>query len=135
MIKRVAVLLGCTVLVVAAAASAGNSTKFFLSANGNISCQVSYGGALGRIAYCQTLKPAQSVQLHLNGFAKICKGVRCLGNPPENATKLKAGKSVSVGRFFCKAESSSKIVCSVARLGLGFEASSKGIEKVTLRES
>jgi hypothetical protein len=135
MIKRPVVVLGCLLLVLAATASAASPAKFFLSANGKISCQLSSGGALGTIAYCQTTKPASSVKLHSNGFAQICKGARCLGNPPENATKLRAGKSQKVGPFFCMAESSSKIQCYVVKSGKGFEASSAGINKVTVRES
>jgi len=136
MIKRVVVIAGCLSLALAIPASAGSgSVKWYLSANGKISCQLSSGGALGTLAYCQTLKPASSVTLHRNGFAKICKGTRCLGNPPDNAKTLRAGGLAKVGPFYCKAESSSKIQCVVARLGDGFEVSNTGITKVSLGES
>jgi hypothetical protein len=135
MITRSLVAFGCLLLVLAATASAGAPAKFFLSANGKISCQLSSGGPLGTLAYCQTFKPASSVKLHSNGFAQICKGDACLGNPPDNATTLRAGKAERVGPYFCEAESSSKIQCLVVKSGKGFEVSSTGIKKVTVRES
>jgi hypothetical protein len=135
MIKRASVTVFCISLVLAVPAAAGSGrVKFFTYANGKISCQLSSGGTLGALAYCQTLKPASSVTLHKNGFAKICKGAACLGNPPENATVLKKGKSEKVGPFFCETITGG-VECIVVPAGKGFDVTGAGIKKVTVRES
>ncbi len=133
MIKRSLLALVCLLLVLAVPASAGIPAKFFLSPNGKISCQLSSGAPLGTLAYCQTFKPASSVKLHRNGFAQICKGAACLGNPPDNATTLKVGKSVTVGPFICRSVTTG-VLCYVVKSGKGFEVTSKGIKKETFRQ-
>jgi hypothetical protein len=134
MIKRAAVPVCSLVLVLAVPAVAGSKTTFFTSGT-RISCQISSGPPLGTLAYCQTTKPASSVELHSNGFAKICKGAGCLGNPPDNAITIKAGKDVVVGPFSCYTDIARTVVCSVTKTGKGFEVSRSGIKKLTLRQA
>ena len=135
MIKRALVTVGCLSLVLAVPASAGKTTvKWFVSPNRNVSCQVSSGVALGTLAYCQTIKPARSATLHGNGFVKFCKGSACLGDPEETAKTLKAGTDATVGPFTCFGERPNIITCYVTKTGKGFEASSTGIKKITLRK-
>ncbi len=134
MTKSALVTAGCLSLVLAAPASAGSGTvKYFLSANNNISCQVSSGGVLGTLAFCQTIKPARSATLHRNGFVKFCKGVACLGDPADTAKTLKDGKDVVVGPFTCFADHNT-ITCYVTRTNKGFVASKTGIKKITIRQ-
>ncbi len=136
MIKRALVTAGCLSLVLAVPASAGKGTvKWYLSANRNISCQVSSGGALGTLAYCQTIKPARSATLHSNGFVKLCRGNACLGDPAETAKTLKPGKDAVVGPFTCYAVPGNEITCYVTKTGKGFVASPTGIKKITVRKA
>lgn len=57
--------------------------------------------------------------LHANGATRICRGLRCVGNSPENATILGYGRSVHVGPFLCTSLRSG-IRCVVALSGHGF---------------
>jgi hypothetical protein len=134
MIKRALVTVCCLSLAVAVPAVAGSKTTFFKTANGKISCQLSSGGALGTLAYCQTTGPASSAKLHRNGFVKICKGVGCIGNPPENATTITAEHDVVVGPFTCYTTIARTVVCYVTKTGKGLEVSGSGIKKFTVRK-
>jgi hypothetical protein len=132
MIKRALVTVCCLSVALAAPAVAGSKTKFFTSSSGRISCQLASGGALGKIAYCQTTKPASSVKLHSNGLVKICKGVACLGNPPENAKTIKDGTDIVLKPFTCYTDPAHTVVCYVTESGKGFEVSRAGIKKFTV---
>jgi hypothetical protein len=135
MIKRALVTVCCLSLVLALPAVAGSKTVSFTSLHGRISCQVSSGGAFGTSAYCQSTKPASSVMLHKTGAVRICKGVACLGNAPENATTIKAGKDVVVGPFDCYTDQHHTVTCFVTKSGKGFEVTSTQIKKVTIRQA
>jgi hypothetical protein len=109
--------------------SAWSAVRFFHSPMGNIQCQVSTGATYGRAAFCQTFTPARSVTLHRNGKLKTCRGVKCLGNGPEDATMLKYGKSLAVGPFRCTSLQRG-MRCVVVRTGRGFELSKQGIRRL-----
>jgi hypothetical protein len=136
MIKRAVVTAGCLSLALAIPASAGSGTiKWYLSANNNISCQVSSGVSQGTLAFCQTIKPARSATLHRNGLIKFCKGTACLGDPADTAKVLKSGgKDAVVGPFTCFATGRGTITCYVTSTGKGFKASPTGIAKFTVRK-
>jgi hypothetical protein len=57
--------------------------------------------------------------LHATGTTSVCRGLRCVGNSPENATVLAYGKSVRVGPFLCTSLHSG-VRCAVAASGHGF---------------
>jgi len=136
MIKPVVVTACCLSLVFALPASAGSGTvKWYVSPNFDVSCQISSGGALGTLAYCQSIKAKQSGTLHRNGFVKVCKGSRCLGDPAETAKTLKAGKRAFVGPFECFGQIPNAITCFISKTGKGFATSSSGVRKVTIREA
>jgi hypothetical protein len=133
MITRALVTAGLLSLALAIPASAGSGTvEYFLSADNNISCQVSSGGVLGTLAFCQTIRGKASATLHRNGFVKFCKGVACLGDPADTAKPLKDGKDVVVGPFTCFADHNA-ILCYVTKTSKGFVASRGGIKKITIR--
>jgi hypothetical protein len=109
--------------------SAWSAVRFFHSPTGNIQCQVSTGATYGTAAFCQTFTPARSVTLHRSGKLKTCRGVKCLGNGPEDATTLKYGKSIAVGPLRCTSlERGMRGV--VVRTGRGFELSKHGIRRL-----
>src|SRR5689334_4962103 len=91
----VAILAGC--LCAWRAPAAWATIRFFHSPSGNIECQVSSHDPAGTAAYCQTFTPARSVTLGPGGALKRCRGAKCLGNGPENATTLRYGHSLTVG--------------------------------------
>ena len=109
-------------------ASASASVRWFYSPSGNISCEVSSGGARGAYAFCQSEKTPKSVRLSRNGRSKVCRGVACLGNGPENATELAYGRAIRVGAFRCTSQKSG-MRCVVAKSGRGFKLSRDGIRR------
>jgi hypothetical protein len=123
-IKRVAVVAVSLVLAVPALALA--KVSFFLSPTHNISCQVSSGQPLGTKAYCQTLTPPQSAILHPDGKTTVCHGEKCLGNPPDDATTLRYGHSITVKPFRCFS-STAGMNCLIVKTGHGFKISKSGI--------
>jgi hypothetical protein len=137
MIKGALIAVGCLSLMFAVPASAGGGTiTWYLSANNNISCQVSSGVAQGTLAYCQTIKPARSATLHRNGLIKFCTGAACLGDPADTAKVLRSGaKDAVVGPFTCYATGRATITCYVTKTGNGFAASPTGIKKITVRRA
>jgi hypothetical protein len=83
------------------AGSASAKVRWFHSPSGNIQCQVSANDARGNSAYCQTFERPQSVTLRRSGKMDLCRGIKCLGNGPEDAFTLLYGHSVRVGPFRC----------------------------------
>lgn len=122
-------------LVVVDAPSAGPTTTVtvhlqaknggeFLAPSGNISCEIDYGFAHLHQAYCQTIKPPESVTMSVTGKLKECKGNLCIGNPADNAITLKYGDSTGVGPFRCLSTKQG-VICTVS--GKGFRISASGI--------
>lgn len=114
-------------------AGRGLQQRFFLSPSGNISCELDYdpGSTVPELptgAFCQAIKPARSVKMSPTGRLKICRGVRCLGNPPENAFTLNYGRSTSLGPFKCRSVRPG-MRCRV-RSGRGFLISRSGIDRL-----
>jgi uncharacterized protein DUF6636 len=108
------------------ASSAGAAVRWFHSPSGNIECEVAGADARGTYAYCQTFTPMRSVKLSGDGTMRVCSGVRCLGNGPENATTLDYGGSIRVGPFRCVSRASG-IRCVIVRSGHGFVISRQGL--------
>jgi hypothetical protein len=113
----------------AAPARASATVRFFHSPSGNIECQVSAHDRVGTAAYCQTFTPARSVTLGPGGKLKRCRGGKCLGNGPENATTLRYGHSVTVGPFRCTSRTRG-MRCVLRSTRHGFELSRRGIRRV-----
>jgi hypothetical protein len=110
-------------------ATASATVRFFHSPSGNIECQVSAHDRVGTAAYCQTFTPARSVTLGPGGKLKRCRGGKCLGNGPENATTLRYGHSVTVGPFRCTSRTRG-MWCVLRSTRHGFELSRRGIRRV-----
>lgn len=108
--------------------------RFFLSPSGNISCELESNpgssGGLPTQAYCQTITPAQSVEMKPSGSLKKCRGERCLGNPPENASTLGYGHTIKLGPFACKSLTTG-MRCTTST-GAGFVISKSGIQRVSV---
>ena len=119
--------------------TATTSSASFFSPSHNLSCEID-DGRTGNPAqvYCQSMNPASSVHLGLDGKLEICSGTgaatRCLGNAGENTPTLAYGKHVSVGRFRCDSEQTG-VTCTVIRSGKGFLLNSAGITAVGHAES
>jgi len=64
-----------------------------------------------------------------SGKVKTCRGVKCVGNGPEDASTLKYGKSITVGPFRCTSLERG-MRCVVARTGRGFELSKQGVRRL-----
>ncbi|HTW99737.1 MAG TPA: hypothetical protein VMD59_13220 [Acidimicrobiales bacterium] len=97
----------------------------FLSPSRNISCEIDWHIAtLPSVAYCQTLSPPRSVTLSPSGGIKTCSGMRCIGNPAENAEVLPYLTSTSAGPFLCTSRIDG-VACSAA--GLAFLIARSGI--------
>jgi hypothetical protein len=117
-VKRL--LLTCALLTASMNAGlASAAVRWFQSPSGNIACEVSAGGGRPTEASCQTFHRPQSATLGANGRTRLCSGVRCLGNPPENSIRLAYGASVRVGPFRCTSRSDG-VRCIVVRSGHGF---------------
>jgi hypothetical protein len=105
------------------------TVRFFHSPSGNIECQVSAHDRVGTAAYCQTFTPARSVTLGPGGKLERCRGGKCLGNGPENATTLRYGRSVTVGPFRCTSLKRG-MRCVIRSTGHGFVLSRQGIRRI-----
>jgi hypothetical protein len=108
------------------AATATAKVRWFHSPSGNIQCEVASHDARGNYAYCQTFEPAASVKLDLRGHSRLCRGMGCLGDGPENAFTLAYGRSVTVGAFRCSS-STAGMRCVVGRHG--FAISRAGVRR------
>ncbi|HEY1370702.1 MAG TPA: DUF6636 domain-containing protein [Gaiellaceae bacterium] len=118
-------LLAVAVAVLAFAQPAGSATatvRWFHSPTGNIQCEVASRGPGGTFAFCQTFKAPRSATLRRDGRTRVCRGVGCLGNGPENAFTLRYGRSVTVGPFRCTSRRSG-MRCIVRASGHGFAIS------------
>ena len=115
---------------IATASKSALKQRFFLSPSGNISCELDYTVGNGPTdAYCQADKPGVSVTMSPAGKLRICNGTRCLGNPPDNATTLGYGKSVTLGPFKCTSLTSA-MDCRVTATARGFAISRSGVSSL-----
>jgi hypothetical protein len=121
-------VLAAVAMTLAAPALADQSS--FHSPSGNIQCELDFdvGPGVPNVAYCQTFEPAQAVRLKPNGKIKVCKGMACLGDGPENATTLGFGERIDQGPFTCVSKKSG-IKCTLAS-GRGFRISRSGIKRL-----
>ena len=101
--------------------------RWFYSPSGNIGCEVAAADQRGTYVHCQTVRPPRSITLKADGHSKICRGVGCLGNGPENAFTLRYGSSVTVGPFRCTSRTDG-MRCVVSRTGHGFLLSRESLK-------
>jgi hypothetical protein len=121
-------LLALPVLLVAAAPAAAG-VRSFHSPSGNIQCELDWQRAgVPNRAYCQTFEPARSVAMNRTGGLRICRGVGCLGNGPENAFTLRYGHATRLGPFRCLSLASG-MRCTVPS-GHGFLLSRSGVKRL-----
>jgi hypothetical protein len=84
---------------------------------------------IGTAAYCQTYPHAESVTLRPNGTLKLCHGIQCIGNPPDQVPTLVYGGSLTTGPFRCTSLHAG-VKCVVMKSGRGFLISPTTIRKV-----
>jgi hypothetical protein len=138
------VALAATALVFSASTQAMTSTestgsgqsqasvRWFRSPSGNIECQVEFlrrvGGRLNTEAMCQTFEPIRSVTLYRGGRIRVCRGLGCVGNGPENAFTLRYGHSMRLGLFRCTSLRMG-MRCVVVGSGHGFLISREALKR------
>lgn len=124
---RFAAGLGAAAMLLTAAVPALGTARWFHSPSGNLSCEVTdHDSVRGNHAYCQSARTPVSATLTPKGSIKICRGERCLGNGPEDATTLGYGHAIVVGRFRCTSRVDG-IRCRVHATGRGYLISSSGV--------
>ena len=114
--------LAATALLLAAPATAG-ATKWFHSPSGNLQCEVTR-----TYAYCQSFNLPRSATLHPDGHTKVCRGMGCLGDGPDNAFTLGYGHSTRVGPFKCTSQTNG-MTCKVVSSGRGYRISRTGVTR------
>jgi len=101
-----------------------------------IGCELAAGGpGLGTFVYClsaPTPAKAVSVQMSAAGKLQICRGEKCMSNPPDGEAMLRAGQSVSAGPFRCTVlkGTNPKVRCLVTKLGHGFQLGPLGLTRL-----
>lgn len=121
-------LIAAALAILAHSSTATASVRWFHSPGGNISCEVSSGGKRGAYAFCQSKRTPKSVTLGRNGRSKICRGVACLGDGPQDAKALASGRSIRVGAFRCTSLRTG-MRCLVVKSGRGFKISRSKIQR------
>ncbi len=101
----------------------------FYSPSRNLSCEMADRDARGSYVYCQSVKAPKNVRMSLDGRLKICRGIKCLGNPAENTPALGYGRKITIGRFACSSQKSG-VKCTVTRSGKGFLISRTGVRRI-----
>jgi hypothetical protein len=101
------------------AAAADAKVAWFLTPSGNLGCEVADRDVRGSYVFCQSNRRPQTVRMAPNARLSICRGQRCLGDPPENTPTLGYGRRVRVGRFRCTSAASG-VRCVVVSSGRGF---------------
>jgi hypothetical protein len=112
-----------------AQAAAAARQRFFLSPSGNISCEIDLDLAGRSDAYCQTERPSRSVTLTPSGQLRICEGIGCIGDPPENDKTLPYGHHTRLGPFRCTSAVTG-VRCTVRKSGRGFRIRRAGIRRI-----
>jgi hypothetical protein len=123
-----------------AGASASNGVHRFFGVRGTptIGCELAAGvPGLGTFVYCLSAPtPAKgvSVQMSAAGKLQICRGEKCLSNPPDGEAMLRPGQSVTAGPFRCTVvkgpTSKSSVRCLVTKLGHGFLLGPHGLTRL-----
>jgi hypothetical protein len=138
--KRKATTVGLCLAVVVAVAATGSTMSrkanagtarasyFFFSPTKNLSCEMDYRPG-ARITFCQSLKLPHAATMNRLGGVHVCRGERCLGNPPENTSVLPYGRSVTVGPFRCTSLTSG-VRCVVIELRKGFLIDRVGVARI-----
>lgn len=118
----------------AQASSGVTGARWFQSPSGNIQCELDYRRAgVPNVADCQTFTPARSAQLTTSGALRICTGVGCVGNGPDNETTLAYGSSISLGPFRCSSRTTG-VTCTI-RSGAGFTIARAGVTPTSAGEA
>jgi hypothetical protein len=120
---------GLCAAALAGAATAQAKVAWFLSPSGNLGCEVADHDPRGAYAFCQSNQRPQTVRMAVSGRLRICRGVHCLGDPPENTPTLPYGRRVRVGRFGCTSEQAG-IRCTVIATGKGFVLDRKTVRPI-----
>jgi len=116
-------------LLLATAVPALAGGRWFHSPSLNIGCEIDWHRpGISDRAYCQTYRPARSVTLSRTGALRICSGVGCIGDGPENAFTLRYGKATRLGPFRCLSLATG-MRCTVPS-GRGFLLSRSGVERL-----
>jgi hypothetical protein len=132
---RLILAAGAAALSVTASAGAATGIHRFLGVRGtaNLDCELAAGvPGLGTFVYClsaPTPSKAVSVQMSAAGKLGICRGTKCMSNPPDNVTMLRPGQSVKAGPFRCTALKSS-MRCLVTKLDHGFLIDAHGLTRL-----
>jgi hypothetical protein len=122
-------------LTLAAGAGAATGIHRFIGVRGtaNLDCELAAAvPGLGTFVYClsaPTPSKAVSVQMSAAGKLTVCRGMKCMSNPPDNVTMLRPSQSIKAGPFRCTALKSS-MRCLVARLGHGFLIGPHGLTRL-----
>ena len=122
---RTLVLAAVVLASLALAPAAGATVRFFHSPSGNIECEMRVT-TNAKYAYCQTKTPARSARLSRTGHTTICRGGKCVGDAPEDATTLAYGRSVTLGRFRCTSRRTG-MRCVMTLNGHGFRINRSGV--------
>ena len=127
---RYAALTGA-VLATISPASANAAVAWITSPSRNLDCQMTDRYAGTSEVLCQSTQRPQTVTMAANERLRICRGLQCLGNAPENAVTLGYGKSRAVGKFRCTSLPAG-LRCVVIASGRGFLINREGITPVKL---
>lgn len=106
----------------AGAAATGRSLqRFFFAPGVTTSCELDLNmKGIGTDAFCQTTgSHLQSARLTPDGKVRVCKGVTCVGDPPEGVPTLVYGSWLGLGPFRCTSRRSG-VTCVVVKTGRGF---------------
>ena len=124
-----ALLVLVSALAVAATAGAGEQ-HFFFAPGVTTSCEMDSGmRTIGTAVYCQTAPHYESVILRPNGKLEICRGIKCIGNPPEGVPTLTFGAWLDGGPFRCTSLKTG-VKCVVRKTGKGFLISPTSIKRI-----
>jgi hypothetical protein len=90
------------------------------------SCEM---GTTGVLCITFGFHPGASARLNRRGHVKLCRGIKCLGDPGEGTPTLKPGHSKRIGRFRCTVHTKS-VTCRVIRTGKGFRMTLNNVKRV-----
>jgi hypothetical protein len=117
-------------LAAAPGVGAAGIQHFFFAPGNTTSCELdSQMPKVGTAAYCQTFPHAESVTMNAAGKLKICHGVQCIGNPPDQVPTLVYGAWIDAGPFRCTSTRAG-MKCVVRRTGHGFLVSPTAIRTI-----
>ena len=111
---------------------ASEEQEYFRSPSENVQCDLGVNvGSISAFAHCQTAitrLSARSVTMTASGHLKICAGVACLANPPENVHVLAYGHHTTLGPFRCVSLTTG-VRCRVPS-GRGFLIGPSGVTRI-----